>query len=172
MGRKLVNKFQLSEELSKHIDNDTGIILIGTKLVWWDKTAPIVGTLLTEKYNIKNVLGTYDNPVHALNLVERIKNIKHNNILAIDSCVAADNKKVGDILFGKDMPVIPGAYKNKKLPHVGNNSILAITIREEDTINNYKKYGSVKEENIIRNMAIEIAFAINKALSNNMKNRY
>ena len=167
MRRELVNKYKLIDRLKGTIDENTLIVCIGTPKVWFDKTAPIVGTLLTEKYNIKNVLGTYDDPVHALNLEERIKNIKHNNILAIDSCVAAaDNKKVGDILFGKDMPVIPGAYKNKKLPHVGNNSILAITIREEDTINNYKKYGSVKEENIIRNMAIEIAFAINKALSN------
>ena len=166
MRKELVNKYELIDRLKGTIDENTLIVCIGTPKVWFDKTAPIVGTLLTDKYNIKNVLGTYDDPVHALNLVERIKNIKHNNILAIDSCVATDNKKVGDILFGKDMPVIPGAYKNKKLPRVGNNSILAITIREEDTINNYKKYGSVKEENIIRNMAIEIAFAINKVLSN------
>ena len=97
MGRKLVNKFQLSEELSKHIDNDTGIVLIGTKLVWWDKTAPMIGSILRDKYKIPNVYGTYEDPITALNLEERIKNIKHNNILAIDSCVAADNKKVGDI---------------------------------------------------------------------------
>ena len=166
MRRELVNKYDLIDRLKGTIDENTLIVCIGTPKIWFDKAAPIVGTLLTKKYNIKNVLGTYDDPVHALNLEERLKNIKHNNILAIDSCVAADNKKVGDILFGKDMPVIPGAYKNKKLPHVGNNSILAITIRGEDTINNYKKYGSIKEENIIRNMAIEIAFAINKALSN------
>ena len=168
MGRKLVNKYELIDRLKGTIDENTLIVCIGTPKVWFDKTAPIVGTLLTEKYNIKNVLGTYDDPVHALNLVERIKNIKHNNILAIDSCVATDNKKVGDILFGKDMPVIPGAYKNKKLPHVGNNSILAITIREEYTINNYKKYGTVKEENIIRNMAIDIAWSINKVLTNKL----
>lgn len=168
MRRELVNKYELIDRLKGTIDEDTLIICIGTPNIFFDKTAPIVGTLLTKKYNIKNVLGTYDDPVHALNLEERIKNIKHNNILAIDSCVAADNKKVGDILFGKNIPVMPGAYKNKNLPHVGNNSILAITIREEDTVNNYKKYGSVKEENIIRNMAIEIAFAINKALTNKM----
>ena len=171
MRRELVNKYELIDRLKGTIDKNTLIICIGTPKVYWDKTSCIVGTLLTKKYNIKNVLGTYDYPVHALNLEERILNIKHNNILAIDSCVAADNKKVGDILFGKNIPVMPGAYKNKRLPPVGNNSILAITIREEDTINNYKKYGSVKEENIIRNMAIEIAFAINKALSNNIKNR-
>ena len=166
MGRELVNKYELIDRLKGTIDKNTLIVCIGTPKVWFDKTAPIVGTLLTEKYNIKNVLGTYDDPVHALNLEERIKNIKHNNILAIDSCVATDNKKVGDILFGENTPVMPGAYNNKKLPPVGNNSILAITIREEDTINNYKKYGTVKEENILRNMARDIAWAINKALTN------
>ena len=99
MRKELVNKYELIERLKGTINENTLIVCIGTPKVYWDKTSCIVGTLLTEKYNIKNVLGTYDDPVHALNLEERIKNIKHNNILAIDSCVAADNKKVGDILF-------------------------------------------------------------------------
>ena len=166
MGRKLVNKYELSEELSKHIDDDTGIVLIGSTLVWWDKTAPMIGSILKDKYKIPNVYGTYDNPVHALNLNEVLSKIKHNKILAIDSCVCCGKRKVGDILYG-NIPLNPGAGVNKDLPKFGDYSILAVTIRQEKAImGNYSQYGSIKEENIIYSMAVDIAWAINEAYKN------
>ena len=164
MRRELVNKYELSEELSKHIDNDTGIVLIGS-LVWWDKTAPMIGSILRDKYKIPNVYGTYENPITALNLEERISNIKHNKIIAIDSGVRVGNTCIGEILFG-DIPIKPGLGIGKNLMSIGDISIVAVTVDQKRALYDYKQYGSTKEENIIRNMAIEIAFSINKVLTN------
>ena len=129
MGRKLVNKYELSEELSKHIDYDTGIVLIGS-LVWWDKTAPMIGNILRDKYKIPNVYGTYEDPITALNLEERISNIKHNKIIAIDSGVRVGNTCIGEILFG-DIPIKPGLGIGKNLISVGDVSIVAVTVDQK-----------------------------------------
>ena len=170
MRRESVNKFQLSEELSKHIDDDTGIVLIGS-LVWWDKTAPMIGSILRDKYKIPNVYGTYEDPITALNLEERISNIKHNKIIAIDSGVRVGNTHIGEILFG-NIPIKPGLGIGKNLMSVGDVSIVAVTVEQNRALYDYKQYGSTKEENIINSLICDISWAINdaykkvKALSN------
>ena len=167
MGRKLVNKFQLSEELSTHIDNDTGIVLIGS-LVWWDKTAPMIGSILKNKYKIPNVYGTYENPITALNLEERILNIKHNKIIAIDSGVRVGNTHIGEILIG-DIPIKPGLGIGKNLMSVGDVSIVAVTVEQNRALCDYKQYGSAKEENIINGLVCNISWAINDAYKKSLK---
>ena len=160
MKRELVNKYELSKELSKHIDNDTGIVLIGSKLVWWDKTAPMIGSILRDKYKIPNVYGTYEEPITALNLEERISNIKHNKIIAIDSGVRVGNTCIGEILFG-DIPIKPGLGIGKNLMCVGDVSIVAVTVEQNRALCDYKQYGSTKEENMINGLVCDISWAIN-----------
>ena len=168
MGRKLVNKFQLSEELSKHIDDDTGIVLIGSRLVWWDKTAPMIGSILKDKYKIPNVYGTYEDPITALNLEERISNIKHNKIIAIDSGVRVGNTCIGEILIG-NIPIKPGLGIGKNLMSVGDVSIVAVTVEQNRALCDYEQYGGTKEENIINGLVCDISWAINDAYKKSIK---
>ena len=86
--RFIVNREELTKYLVKHITKDTIILCVGTKKVWWDKLAPMVGTLLKNNGFPLEVIGTMKDNVHAINLEERMGNIeKGRNIIAIDSAV-------------------------------------------------------------------------------------
>lgn len=104
-------------------------ICIGTDRSTGDSLGPLIGTLLNEK-NIApfSVYGTLDDPIHALNLEERLAEIKsvHENpfIIGIDACLGR-MKSVGAIQIGEG-PVKPGSGVNKELPPVGNIHITGI----------------------------------------------
>lgn len=105
------------------------IVCIGTDRSTGDSLGPIIGTLLSEK-PLSNfyVYGTLDDPIHAVNLEEKLKHINqlHDNpfIVGIDACLGKV-KSVGVIQVGKG-PVKPGAGVNKDLPDVGEAHITGI----------------------------------------------
>ncbi len=105
------------------------IVCIGTDRSTGDALGPLIGTLLSEK-PLANfyVYGTLDDPIHAVNLEERLMNIHqlHDNpfIIGIDACLGRV-KSVGIIQIGKG-PVKPGAGVNKELPNVGEAHITGI----------------------------------------------
>lgn len=123
----------LASELMSYFPVITGrpivFICIGTDRSTGDSLGPLVGTFLEEK-NIKSffVYGTLDNPIHAVNLAEKLREIKekhlHPFIIAIDACLGRV-KSVGVIEVGEG-PVKPGAGVNKDLPNVGNIHITGI----------------------------------------------
>ena len=100
------------------------IAWIGTDRSTGDSLGPMVGTLLTEKNLPSNffVYGTLLEPIHALNLEDKLNDIhqKHGQafIIAIDACLGRI-KTVGCIKIGKG-PIKPGAGVNKVLPEVGD----------------------------------------------------
>ncbi|WML42466.1 spore protease YyaC [Neobacillus sp. PS3-40] len=104
-------------------------VCIGTDRSTGDSLGPLIGTLLEEK-NIPSffIYGTLDDPIHAVNLAEKLKEIKekhfHPFIIGIDACLGRV-KNVGMIEIG-DGPVKPGAGVNKELPPVGNIHITGI----------------------------------------------
>jgi len=104
-------------------------VCIGTDRSTGDSLGPLVGTLLTEKkLGSFFVYGTLNDPIHALNLEEKMVEIheKHNNpfIIGIDACLGR-MKSVGVIHLG-DGPVRPGSGVKKELPPVGNIHITGI----------------------------------------------
>ncbi|EKN69929.1 sporulation protein YyaC [Neobacillus bataviensis LMG 21833] len=123
----------LAEELLLNIPSVTSrpivFICIGTDRSTGDSLGPLVGTLLEEK-NLQSfyVYGTLDEPIHAVNLAEKLKEIqmKHVNpyIIGIDACLGRI-KNVGVIQVGSG-PVKPGAGVNKDLPEVGDIHITGI----------------------------------------------
>ncbi|MGP7819556.1 spore protease YyaC [Niallia sp. 01092] len=126
--------YKLADSLSKHLPLVTSnqpivFICIGTDRSTGDSLGPLIGTLLSEK-NITpfNVYGTLDDPIHALNLEERIKEIYHLHenpfIIGIDACLGR-MKSVGMIQIG-DGPVKPGSGVKKELPPVGHIHITGI----------------------------------------------
>ncbi|WML58280.1 spore protease YyaC [Neobacillus sp. PS2-9] len=123
----------LAEELIDYIPSVTKrpivFICIGTDRSTGDSLGPLVGTLLEEK-NLKafHVYGTLDDPIHAVNLAEKLKEIQAKYvdpyIIGIDACLGRI-KNVGVIQVGTG-PVKPGAGVNKELPAVGDIHITGI----------------------------------------------
>lgn len=123
----------ISNFLLSHIPIKTHIpiilICIGTDRSTGDALGPLVGTKL-EQVGIKNfqVFGTLDDPVHALNLEDKIQNIQKDNptsfIIAVDACLGK-SQSIGSITTGMG-PSKPGAAMNKKLPAVGDLHIHGI----------------------------------------------
>ncbi|NYE06194.1 putative sporulation protein YyaC [Bacillus niacini] len=104
-------------------------VCIGTDRSTGDSLGPLVGSFLEEKdVPSFHVYGTLDEPIHAVNLGERLKEIavKHQDpyIIGIDACLGR-MKNVGVIQVGNG-PVKPGAGVNKELPAVGDIHITGI----------------------------------------------
>ena len=123
----------LAAELLAAIPNTTSrpivFVCIGTDRSTGDSLGPLVGTLLEEKVlRTFYVYGTLDEPIHAVNLSEKLKEIDtiHDNpyIIGIDACLGRI-KNVGVIQLGNG-PVKPGAGVNKDLPAVGDIHITGI----------------------------------------------
>lgn len=136
-GRILHDDFQAVDNLSmelirflpRNAERPIVFVCIGTDRSTGDSLGPLVGSFLEEK-DISSfyVYGTLDEPIHAVNLTERLKEItiKHHNpyIIGIDACLGR-MKNVGIIQVG-DGPVKPGAGVNKELPAVGDIHITGI----------------------------------------------
>lgn len=104
-------------------------VCIGTDRSTGDSLGPLIGTLLEEKSITPfHVYGTLEDPIHAVNLEEKLTEIKkkHFNpiIIGIDACLGR-LKSVGVIQIGEG-PVKPGAGVNKELPPVGDLHITGI----------------------------------------------
>jgi putative sporulation protein YyaC len=136
-GRIFHTDFEAAENLAKKllstIPSVSGrpivIVCIGTDRSTGDSLGPLVGTLLEDKkLSAFYVYGTLDEPIHAVNLEDRLKEItaKHHNpfIIGIDACLGR-LKNVGAIQVGNG-PVKPGAGVNKDLPEVGDIHITGI----------------------------------------------
>lgn len=104
-------------------------VCIGTDRSTGDSLGPLVGTLLEEKsISPFLVYGTLEDPIHAVNLAEKLTEIneKHSHpfIIGIDACLGR-MKSVGSLQVANG-PVKPGAGVNKDLPAVGDMHITGI----------------------------------------------
>jgi putative sporulation protein YyaC len=123
---------QLSEGIHQHlltvpIHRPIVVLCVGTDRSTGDALGPLVGTALTNTTNTP-IYGTLKDPVHALNLTERVESIQRNfekpYILAIDACLG-QTSSVGTIHAGEG-PVKPGAGVKKELPAVGEYHMTGI----------------------------------------------
>ncbi|MED1742005.1 spore protease YyaC [Bacillus swezeyi] len=105
------------------------VVCIGTDRSTGDSLGPLVGMKLAAKQLTRfHVYGTLADPVHAVNLNEKLENIhlEHQNpfMIAIDACLGR-TKSVGSFQIGKG-PLKPGAGVQKSLPEVGHVHINGI----------------------------------------------
>lgn len=118
----------LSSYISQFLNDKTLIVCIGTDKCIGDCLGPLVGTFLAKEKFYYPVIGTLENPAHAVNLDSVIKNIneKYKNpfIIAIDACLGQSDF-IGDIQV-KLGPVHPGKGVGKALPYVGDISIVGV----------------------------------------------
>lgn len=150
---------KLGQHISNFIDNNTLIICIGTDKCIGDCLGPLVGTLLKKNNFPYPVIGTLDDPAHAINLDSIIKNIHiqypNHFVIAIDACIGYDDC-IGDIQV-KAGPVHPGKGVGKVLPRIGDISIVGVV----DTVNNPDVF-SIR--NIRLNFIMKMADTISNAL--------
>ncbi|MBS4218208.1 spore protease YyaC [Bacillus sp. FJAT-49711] len=105
------------------------IVCIGTDRSTGDSLGPLVGTFLKEAgLDSFHLYGTLEDPVHAVNLSEKMAMIQQNHyrpyIIGIDACLGK-LKNIGMLKVGAG-PVKPGAGVKKELPAVGNMHITGI----------------------------------------------
>ncbi|NLZ38406.1 MAG: spore protease YyaC [Firmicutes bacterium] len=136
------------------------VLCIGTDRSTGDALGPFIGTQL-ERLALSDivVLGTLEEPVHAINLEETIasihKNYVDNFIIAIDACLGqAESIGMIDIGLG---PVKPGAGVSKKLPAVGNIYINGIV-----NVGGFLEYYVLQNTRL--NIVIKLAEAIIRGL--------
>lgn len=129
---------QAITEFSKHLTNalfslnplsPVVCLCIGTDRSTGDALGPLVGSKLQHlKPKEFTVLGTLEQPVHAVNLEETLRYIAEHHadstVIAVDACLG-QLKSVGEIHFAVG-PLKPGAGVNKKLPEVGQLHITGI----------------------------------------------
>lgn len=134
----------LSLVLKDLIDENTVVVCIGTDRAIGDALGPLVGTMLKNSDFKYPVYGTLDNPIHALNIYESIESIKNThpngNFLAIDACLGSKSS-IGNIQVRKG-PILPGKGVGKKLPQIGNYSIVGIVDKIDE--NNRFSFNNVR----------------------------
>ena len=139
MGKRKVyyqsetSPLEIGEFMKNYINKNTVIVCIGTDKCVGDCLGPLVGTFLKENNFPLPVYGTLQNPIHALNLDKKLREINqlHPNayIIGIDACLG-DYKSIGEI-HSRDYAIHPGKGVGKTLPDVGIASIIGIVDTSE-----------------------------------------
>ncbi|MFA1509965.1 spore protease YyaC [Priestia aryabhattai] len=115
---------RLIKDMKKHIKGEVVFFCVGTDRSTGDSFAPYVGSMLEEK-GYKNVIGTIDDPAHAINLEERMKQIPEGvTVVAIDASLGKQNS-VGSLQLISGA-LYAGAGVGKDLPPVGDYQIQGI----------------------------------------------
>jgi putative sporulation protein YyaC len=112
----------LLRELNPHGRRQPVLLAVGTDRSTGDSLGPLVGTRIKELApDLLPVYGTLDQPVHAVNLEEKVQEIKDNIpyplIIAVDACLG-QLQNVGSVNMGRGS-LQPGTGVNKVLPSVG-----------------------------------------------------
>lgn len=99
------------------------IACIGTDRSTGDSFGPLVGSMLKDQgLKTFQVYGTLEDPLHALNLKERLALIQKRHhqpfILAVDACLGKATS-VGSVVLGRGS-LSPGSALKKDLPDVGD----------------------------------------------------
>lgn len=139
------------------------IVCIGTDRSTGDSLGPLAGSKMLDLQTHPHIYGTLDNPVHATNLNEVLREIHgaftNPYILAVDACLGK-LESVGCVSIGWG-PVKPGAAVNKDLPPVGNAYITGIV-----NVGGFMEHLVLQSTrlNLVMKMADTIAYAVTSAI--------
>lgn len=160
LAQHLAQRFSL-----KSYDDDIVIVCIGTDRSTGDALGPLVGSKLqTQPSRLMQVYGTLDDPVHAMNLQEKLEHIQNTHprsiMIAIDACLGQFSH-VGNINVA-DGPLKPGAGVKKELPSVGTFHITGIV-----NVGGFMEYFVLQNTRlaVVMRMAEIIASGLSKAIS-------
>ena len=105
------------------------VVCVGTDRSTGDSLGPLTGlTLVSMGYPAELVYGTVDDPVHAGNLADAVRDLRTEHpgslVVAVDACLGTV-ENVGTISLCQG-PLRPGAGVNKALPPVGELAITGV----------------------------------------------
>ena len=125
----------LLEEMKQKKKTEVLFLCIGTDRSTGDSLGPLIGYKLT-KQGIKKarVIGTLDNPVHALNLeysVKRAETIYSDSIIVAVDASVGNTEHIGYVTMGRG-PLRPGLGVRKNLDAVGDVFITGIVGASKD----------------------------------------
>jgi putative sporulation protein YyaC len=118
---------KLAKDLNKYINvtnDDVIFFCVGTDRSTGDSLAPLIGTYLKEQ-GYSNVMGTIDDPIHAMNLDEYIAKIPDGKtVIAIDAALGR-MKSIGTFSLSKG-ELKAGQGVGKNLTSVGDYHISGV----------------------------------------------
>ncbi|MFD2088985.1 spore protease YyaC [Brevibacillus brevis] len=156
-------KLKLATKIKRLIPKGKKVLFVcvGTDRSTGDSLGPLVGTALKKlKFD---VLGTLDEPVHAMNIAETLtqieKNYPNHFVIAVDASLG-DFKNVGDIEVACGA-LKPGEGVGKELPTVGDAHIYGIV-----NVGGFMEYFVLQNTRLsfVMKMASQIADACHKAI--------
>ncbi len=156
---------KISEFLKRYSCDKCIILCIGTDRFIGDCLGPLTGTLLSKLNLTVPILGTLENPVHAINLRSTISHIKTHyrgyRVIAIDACLGT-SQSVGCIQV-KEGSIQPGRGVGKRLTHVGDCSIVGI-VDEAVESNDYEYENYLKISNVRLGLVMKMSETIAKGI--------
>ncbi len=166
------SRFILSQHIKKYINkkidkySDVVVFCIGTDRATGDALGPLVGTSLENK-GLKNVYGTIDTPIHAINLSEKVKKVyefyEKPFIIAIDACLGV-NHHIGNMSIWEGA-ISPGAGISKNLIEVGDIAITGI-------VNRWSYNGIFQLQSTRLSIVMKMAEIISDSIEESIKNIY
>ncbi|PIC99329.1 MULTISPECIES: spore protease YyaC [unclassified Sporosarcina] len=129
---------------------------IGTDRSTGDSLGPLTGSYLSELSLFPyTVVGTLQEPLHALNLQQRMELTStlypEAFVVAIDACLSKKDS-VGDLLFHSG-PIAPGKAVGKELPLVGDVSVKGIV-----------NVGGFMEQAVLQSTRLHLPFEMSRMI--------
>ncbi|MET0958718.1 MAG: spore protease YyaC [Psychrobacillus psychrotolerans] len=133
---------------------------IGTDRSTGDALGPMTGSFLSQLKSFPfEIVGTLDNPLHALNIEEITDTLLSSTIapyiIAIDACLGNVNN-IGQIIV-QPGPLFPGKAVKKDLPPIGDVSIKAIV-----------NIGGFMEYNVLQSTRLSLTYDMGKIISRSL----
>ena len=133
---------------------------IGTDRSTGDALGPMTGSFLSQLKSFPfEIVGTLDNPLHALNIEEITETIRSSPkapyIIAIDACLGNSNN-IGQIIVHPG-PLYPGKAVKKELPPIGEVSIKAIV-----------NIGGFMEYNVLQSTRLNLTYEMGRVISRSL----
>lgn len=133
---------------------------IGTDRSTGDALGPMTGSFLSQLKSFPfEIVGTLDNPLHALNIEEITDTLLSSSIapfiIAIDACLGNVNN-IGQIIV-QPGPLFPGKAVKKDLPPIGDVSIKAIV-----------NIGGFMEYNVLQSTRLSLTYDMGKIISRSL----
>ncbi|MCP2034162.1 putative sporulation protein YyaC [Planomicrobium sp. HSC-17F08] len=118
----LIAKLKAIFSEAKQQEREVVFLCIGSDRYIGDSLGPLIGSMLQENGVSHPVCGTLEEPVHAFNLKNALKDIYRQNrnplVISIDASLGT-KEQVGNVLFNEG-PLVPGKALEKMLPEVGD----------------------------------------------------